>query len=286
MAVFIGSEAMARGELTRHDLRTHHRRLLPDVYALKHQKLTLTDKATAAYLWSHRQAVVAGLAASALHGARWVGLQAPVELVWPNHRAPTGVITRNDTLLNDEITRRSGLDVTTVERTAFDLARRGTIGEAVARLDALQQATRFEAESVLALAERHPRNRGLKRMPLVLDLMDIGAQSPQETWLRMLLIEQGFPRPETQIPVLRADRYSYYYLDMGWEDLGVAVEYDGEHHRKDPETYRNDIIRMEYVQRVGWIVVRVVAKTPKRVILARVRAALQEASRLKVRAAS
>ncbi len=31
--------------------------------------------------------------------------------------------------------------------------------------------------------------------------MDAGAQSPKETWLRLLLIDAGFPRPQTQIPV-------------------------------------------------------------------------------------
>jgi hypothetical protein len=27
-----------------------------------------------------------------------------------------------------------------------------------------------------------------------------GAQSPKETWLRLLLIQAGLPRPQTQIP--------------------------------------------------------------------------------------
>ena len=46
---------------------------------------------------------------------------------------------------------------------------------------------------------------------------------------------------------------------MGWEDIMVAVEYDGEHHRKDTASYRKDVVRLEYIQSRGWIVVRVVA---------------------------
>lgn len=79
--VFLGSEALASGALTRHELRTFYRRVLPDVYAPKRVELTLQQRATAAWLWSHREGVVSGLAASALLGAsltrfcsEWTGL--------------------------------------------------------------------------------------------------------------------------------------------------------------------------------------------------------------------
>jgi very-short-patch-repair endonuclease len=64
-----------------------------------------------------------------------------------------------------------------------------------------------------------------------------------------------------------------YYLDMGWRDIMVAVEYDGEHHRKDTPSYRADIVRLEYIQWVGWIVIRVVAGNRPREIVERVRRA-------------
>lgn len=273
MGVFIGSEAVRRGELTRHALRAHHRKLLPDVYGPRYGEPSLADRTTAAWLWSRRQGVIAGLAASALLGAKWVKADAPIELNWPNHRAPAGVVTRWDTLLDDEVMRVRGMGVTTPVRTAFDLARRGVVGEAVARLDALAYATHFKADDVLELAQRHPHNRGLRRLDEVLALVDAGAQSPQETKLRLFLMEEGFPRPTTQIPVLSSAGYPKYFLDMGWEDLKVAVEYDGEHHRNDQTAYRNDIVRLEYIQSAGWIVVRVVARTNPKDIVARVAAA-------------
>ena len=68
-----------------------------------------------------------------------------------------------------------------------------------------------------------------------------------------------FHGPTTQIPVPGPNGLPRYYLDMGWEDIMVAVEYDGEHHRKNTADYRKDIIRLEYIQSLGWIVVRVVA---------------------------
>jgi very-short-patch-repair endonuclease len=48
---------------------------------------------------------------------------------------------------------------------------------------------------------------------------------------------------------------------MGWEDIRVAVEYDGDHHRSNRAQYVKDIRRLEMLeQRYGWIVVRVIAE--------------------------
>ena len=68
--VFIGSEALAGGALTRHELRTFHRTLLPDVYTPKRAELTMRQRAIAAWLWSRRAGVVSGVAASGLLGAK------------------------------------------------------------------------------------------------------------------------------------------------------------------------------------------------------------------------
>ena len=265
---------MARKELTGHELRTHHRRLLPGVYVPKRAVLTLHQRATAAWLWSGREGVVAGLTASALHGAKWVDGDVVV-LNWPNHRAPGGVRTCNDTLLPGEITTLAGLPVTTSERTAFDLARRDSESRAVARLDALARATHFKTEDVLEVAASHPHVRWLRRVPRLLDLVDAGAESPRESSLRMMLIAAAYPRPTTQIPVPGPDGYPKYFLDMGWEEIKVAVEYDGEHHREDPDAYRKDIIRMEYLAGVGWIVIRVVKGQTQAHILSRVERAVR-----------
>ncbi len=268
--VFLGSEALASGVITRHELRTLHTRVLPDVYVPKRTELTLRRRAAAAWLWSHRAGIVSGVAASALLGAKWIDDDVVIELNWPNHRSPAGVLTRNDTLLDGEIAVTGGLPVTTPERTAFDLARRGGVGEAVRRLDALARATHFKAEDVQRLAQWHPHVRGLRRVDRVLDLVDPGAESPKESWLRMLLIDAGYRRPFPQIAVLGRDGCPSYCLDMGWEDIMVAVEYDGEHHRTDQKAYRKDIIRLEYLASVEWVIVRVVKGESRNRILARV----------------
>ena len=273
MTVFVGSEALEAGELTRHELRTFYRRVYPDVYAPKRLELTLDDRITAAWLWSRRRGVVCGRAASASHGAKWVDVDVPIELAVPNHRAPTGVLACNPTLLDGEVIEHGAIKLTTVERTAFDLALNDRVDHAVARLDALAAATHFKNDDVRELARKHPHVRGIRRLNRVLDLVDAGAESPQETRVRLLLMDNGFPRPSTQIPVPGQDGFPRYYLDMGWEDIMVAVEYDGEHHRKNTADYRKDIVRLEYIQSLGWIVVRVVAGNRPREIVERVRRA-------------
>ena len=202
---FIGSEAIASGALERRFVRRYYRAILPNVYLDKRVDPSLRQRTVAAWLWSGREAVVAGLAAAAVHGSKWVDDDATIELIWKNARAPRGVVTRADLLLPGEFERRGGVTVTTAERTAFDLGRRGRIGMAIARLDALAAATRFKPCDVLDLAAGHRHTRGLRQLESALDQMDPGAESPKETWLRLLVIRAGYPRPRTQIPVPKPD---------------------------------------------------------------------------------
>jgi hypothetical protein len=160
--VLIGSEAIAAGALTEHQLRRWHRPLFRDVYVPKWDAPSLDDRILAAWLWSRRRAVVAGVAASALHGAQWVDADRPIELVAPSARPQRGLVVRNETLDGDEITRFKQLPVTTVARTAFDLGRHLPRGAALARLDALMHATPFSREDVNVLAKRHRGARGLR----------------------------------------------------------------------------------------------------------------------------
>jgi hypothetical protein len=172
-----------------------------------------------------------------MHGTKWIDDDVPVELIHANPHPPQGVLTRRDILLAGEVQTLAGRPVTTPERTAFDIGRRAPRRGAVAQLDALARATGFKVDYVLSIAGRHRGCRGLRQLETVLEVVDPGAQSPRESYLRLLLIEAGLPRPLTQTPVFGADGLPIAYLDMGWPDLMVAVEYDGDHHRFDRRQY-------------------------------------------------
>jgi hypothetical protein len=255
----VGSEALAAGKVTRHELQRWHRRIYPDVYLPRTCPVSLRERTVGAWLWSRRRAVVAGVAASALHGAPYVNDDVPIELVWRNGRPPAGLIVRNDTLAAGEVTRAVGLPVTSIPRTAFDLGRLLPRNEAVARLDALMWSRSFKIPDVMKLGERHPRAIGMDRLRVALALVDGGAASPKETWLRLAVIDAGYPPPRTQIPV--CDRAGLIgWVDMGYEDLRIAFEYDGDHHRKDRTQYVKDQRKLRRLEAVGWIVIRVIAE--------------------------
>lgn len=59
-------------------------------------------------------------------------------------------------------------------------------------------------------------------------------------------------------------------VDMGWEDLKVAAEYDGDQHRTNRREYVKDIRCQAKLQRLGWVVVRVIAEDRKDDIIGRV----------------
>ncbi|OMC18693.1 endonuclease domain-containing protein [Mycobacterium colombiense] len=270
---FVGSQAVRQGNLSRYRLRSQFRAIHPDIYLPVNTTPSLRTRSAAAWLWSGRRGVLAGLAAAALHGASWVDDYEPIELIWRNTHPPAGVITRNQRVDPDEVISVGGLPVTTSARTAFDLARQLPIGEAVARLDALMRAAPFSTHDVLVLAERHAGARGLRQLRAALPLVDPGAASPKETSLRLLLIDAGLPVPATQIPVQQNWRL-IACLDMGWEDYKVAAEYDGDHHRANRRQYAHDQNRLRKLEELGWTVIRVIAEDKPEDVVRRVRDAL------------
>ena len=86
----------------------------------------------------------------------------------------------------------------------------------------------------------------------------------------MLVIEAGYPPPQTQIPVYGAYGELVAVVDIGWEELKLALEYEGDHHRTNRRVFNNDIARHEALTRdLDWIVIRVTAEDTRGGILGR-----------------
>lgn len=258
---FWGSKALAAGALTPYELRSRYVALHKDVYVPRDVELTAQLRAKALWLRSRSRGVLAGYSAAALHGAKWIGADLPAAIIDTNSRRAPRVQVWEDRIQSDEVCVVDGMRVTTPERTALDLASRFPLDTAVAAVDALIQATEMKVADVELLVDRYRGRRGIKASRAALELVDGGAQSPKETWLRLLLIRAGFPRPQTQIAVRNEWGWAEAFLDMGWEDVKVGVEYEGGQHQTSRYHYRKDIRRLETVERhYGWIVVRVVAE--------------------------
>lgn len=186
---FLGSDAVRDGRLTRTDLRRDHRRIYRDVYVRRTDEVDARTRACAASLFSRGKAVVAGNSAAALHGNTWIAADHRAELVWDGHRrAYDSIDIRSDVLAPEHVEVIDGVRVTTPARTGFDLARRGTFAEAVVLVDGLCHATSMHPRTIAQLADRYSGARGLVQLGRVVDFADAGAESPQESRLRLLVV--------------------------------------------------------------------------------------------------
>jgi Protein of unknown function (DUF559) len=277
---FVGTEALAEGRFSRNALRSRYWPVYRNVYVPTGHELTAISRGVAAWLWSGREAALAGLSASAWHGARWIDPQHPAELYRRNGKPVKGIVIHRNELLHDEICTVRGMRLTTPARTAFDLGRRKGLLNGLIRVDALANATNLKAAEVDDLIQSHPGVRGLVQLRQILRLMDGGAESPQETRTRLLLVRSGLPTPETQIRVLDRFNYPFARLDMGYRQFKVAIEFDGAQHWTDPAQRTADIDRYAELGALGWLIVRVsgdLLRYRPEVIVVRVCAALREA---------
>ena len=276
---FLGTEALAAGEVNRYQLSTRHAALYRNVYVPRGQAITAADRAVGAWLWSGRRATVAGLSAAALQGAKWIDATLPAELNQSSRHKTTGIRLHSDALADDEICRARGVLATTPARTAFDLGRRKGLTAAVVRIDALRQATRLSVPHVTALVERHRGARGIVQLREALALSDAGAESPQETRTRLVLTAAGLRPTHTQIEVF--DHCEFVgRIDMGYLEWKVGVEYDGPQHWTDPTIRNRDLERRARLSALGWRMVHVNAEMLRyrpAVIVGRTEAALRDA---------
>lgn len=260
--VILGGEAVAAGIVTRHRLRSSYRLVYRGVYAATGGELTLRDRSIAAWLATRRKGVIAGVAASALHGASWVDATQPIEVAGVTCAPQDGLVPRRERVAADEITVLLGLPVTTVTRTAFDVARHLDRASALARLDAMMWAQAFSLDEVGQLAKRYPRAPGSRQLGELLPLVDGGAASPWHSHTRLQLVDAGFPRPQTLVPILSGAQ-PVDYLDIGWPAYRVAVEYGP-----------IDVARQRMLAALGWLVIRVAAEDERQDWLPAVEAAL------------
>ncbi|MGY2084654.1 endonuclease domain-containing protein [Blastococcus sp. SYSU DS0539] len=101
------------------------------------------------------------------------------------------------------------------------------------------------------------------------------AQSPQETRLRLLLDRSKLPRPVAQYEVRDAGGF-VAFVDFGWPEHRVALEYDGVWHGA-PQQVGKDRRRLNRLTAAGWTVVFVTAADLRDpvALVARIAAALR-----------
>lgn len=178
----------------------------------------------------------------------------PVDLITPEPSTPPTPDTVE--VPPDHAIEKSGIRLTTPIRTALDCARWLPRLEAVAALDQFLRKG-VSTEAVTTMARTLPGYRGNKKLREVIRLSDRGAASPGETWTRVAIVNTGLPRPETQIPVM-GPQARRLYIDLGYPDFRVGLEYDGERHHTGPGALAHDKARRRWLaKQMHWEIIPV-----------------------------
>ncbi|GHJ46389.1 hypothetical protein Cs7R123_37310 [Catellatospora sp. TT07R-123] len=280
--MFRGADALREGLLTLEQLRgANWQRLAYGVYADSRLDRDHGLRCHALALDLPEHAGIAGPSAAYLHGVEHAAsFTDPVHLIVP---AGTRLNQRKEAAVHrmvlgpGEMALQHGLPVTTPLRTSWDIVLWLDLVPAVAVLDALLRDKRVTAEQLAELAADRVGRHGAARAAQAFALADGGAQSPQETRLRLGLIRAGLPRPELQHPVQVGGRL--LHPDLSWPRYRVAIEYDGEWH-DSPDSFHLDRRRLNLLVGAGWTVLHVTSRrmrTDFAGVVAEVRAALTAA---------
>ncbi|GAB3299609.1 DUF559 domain-containing protein [Geodermatophilus aquaeductus] len=275
--LFRGTDVVRRGLLTPARLRGHScRRLFRDVYvdARVPDSHRLRARAAAGLLLPG--AVVSGLSAAVLWGVDLADERDDVELVLPpgsHPRRVPGVRVRRLAVPPGDVQVLDGVRVQSAAAAAIRAAAVLDPDEAVVAVD------RMVAAGVVALDEVRARaavpGRASPRVRRACSRADGLAESPQETRLRLLVVDGGLPAPVAQYVVTHEGRF-VARVDLAWPGLRVALEYDGAWHA-EPGQFARDRRRLNALQAAGWTVVFVTAADlhdPVR-LMATIRAALR-----------
>ncbi|MBO0595368.1 hypothetical protein I2485_11075 [Nesterenkonia sp. E16_7] len=162
------------------------------------------------------------------------------------------------------VTTRGGVRVSSPGRTWLDLASLCSVRELIILGDQLVRLPyqRFESrrephttpEELAALVDRSRGVPGRRRCLAALTWVRVGADSIQETLLRLALIRAGLPEPELQVPAQPGHRWSPR-ADLGYPVRKIAIQYEGDTHFT-PQQQRADQRRDNIFLAEGWKVLR------------------------------
>jgi hypothetical protein len=181
------------------------------------------------------------------------------------------VVGHQLTLLPDEVVELDGVRLTSPARTWLDLATVLSADELVIAGDSMvcEHGPEFPVprdalcsiDELRSMVERHPGSRGVRKARAAVELIRVGADSPPETRLRLVLVRAGLPEPVLNHVVWGDDPWGGAGSPVLWPDAAypqrrVALQYEGAQHNGEDQ-YLRDIRRADTAARSGWLEVRV-----------------------------
>ena len=258
--VFTAPEASAYGLSRRHIAPL---RIFRGYYSCT-TPASLQDRVRAALLAAGAKGVVCGPTALRLAGVdlpssldnSQIWIQVPQSQAWP-YRTELRLV-RTDR--QGPLTSISGLPSLGLPFCWLQLARDLNIDGLVEVADAMTRRHRSVSTKadLLRAIDSWSRVPGGSKARAALDLCIEGTDSIPETDLRLLLVRAGLPTPEVNVMVV--DSFGqWYYLDLGYEQYMLGIEYDGAYHVGDRGQMYRDATRRRTLEDLGWRIITVTA---------------------------
>jgi very-short-patch-repair endonuclease len=167
---------------------------------------------------------------------------------------------RRASLAAVEVTELDGYRVTSLERTALDIARSVSYERAVAVLDGALHA-KADASLLAEIADAGRYRTGAAAARRALAFADGRAESVGESISRVRMSEVRLPAPDLQFNVFDRNGTWVARVDFVWPDHGVVGEFDGRlKYTGPPEEVAAAVMkekaRQQDIEAVGWLVAR------------------------------
>ena len=233
-------------------------RLFRSVYLSRAAAPTLLVRAHGAMLIAPSTAVISHQTAATLWGGV-VPATSDVHLTTSRAQSfhASGIRTHQSDR-SREVTVRNGVRMTTPEQTFVDLASRLDLVQLVVLGDALVRRNVTTPKRLMRGADEwRGYHRELARRAA--GLVRAGVDSPPESRLRMLIVLAGLPEPAVNHILRDPDTGEWVHrFELAYDELRLAIEYEGRQHRNDDEIWTSDIDRREELDRETWRIVQVI----------------------------
>ncbi|HEU4946835.1 MAG TPA: type IV toxin-antitoxin system AbiEi family antitoxin domain-containing protein [Kribbella sp.] len=244
------------------------RRLLRGVYVDALAADTLELRAAAVCLVTAPDAIICRRTAAWLYGIDTLALREYTELpdvdsVRPPMRRSSRVSLtsgHSQTLHEGDVIARHGLRVTSPLATAVHLARHLDRPFALSAVDAMLHAGLFSAAQLRAAVRRYPGHPGIVQARELASYAEPLTESPGESWLRLRVIDAGFPRPEAQVVVQGPG--GERRIDLGFpyrmaDGRRLGLEYDSDKWHSGAAADERDESRRSELAHAGWLILPV-----------------------------
>jgi hypothetical protein len=165
----------------------------------------------------------------------------------------TGVVCLEGYLPDEDIMIVNDVPMTVPGRTTVDLMRRLRRPYARSVADAMVRAEHVTIDELARRVRRLRRYPGIRQARELVLLIDPRAESPGESWLRLRLIDAGFPHPRPQFEVIDHRGRIIARIDLAYPEINLAIEYDGRAFHSHEDDKRRDESRRDLLtDAYGW----------------------------------